>query len=56
MTEKYLTNGLEYAVYDKILDGATLIAVFKKSEDAERYKKFLQSQNKNHSYYTKKIG
>lgn len=55
MSEQVLTNGLHYAVYEKLLDGATLIAVFRDAQAAEEYKVKLQSKNKNKQFYTKEI-
>lgn len=55
MSENILTNGLHFAVYEKLLDGATLIAVFRDAKAAEEYKVILQSKSRSEQFYTKQI-
>lgn len=57
MGEKVLTNGLRYAVYERLFDLSNLVAVFDSAEDAEEYREYRQNKNhsKNTEYYTKKL-
>lgn len=55
MESHVLTNGLRYAVYERLFDSSNLVAVFSTAEAAEDYKEDLQRKNKSKDtdYYTK---
>lgn len=56
MSEKVLTNGLHFAVYERLDGLSNLLAVFRTAADAESYAKNLQQKKTgNMEYYTKKI-